>query len=158
MEVFFIVGVSLALVGVVFLAVGIILCLKGNNKKKYTGKTTGRITDMCKNAQSFNSGGDGEGLHFGVYISTRSGKRSKKSSCPIFTYTVDGVQYTRADNMSNDVKRIERMMGRTVDVYYNPENPMDARLTVTSPLCIVGIIFILISIPFLGFGISLLRW
>lgn len=154
MDGFLIAGIILVFIGIVFLTLGIIFCVKGNNKKKYSGRTTGKVIDMCKSAKSFNSGGDGEGLHFGVYVSTGNTSRPKLSSCPIFTYTVNGMQYTRADNVAYDVSMIRHMMERTVDIFYNPSNPADAKLVVRSPLLIVGIVFILVSVLMLGMGMS----
>lgn len=152
---FIIAGGILVAVGVVFLIVAIILLINKSNKKKYSAKTTGKVINMCKSAQSFNAGNDGEGAHFGVYV-TGSTARRKHNRCPIFTYNVNGMQYTRADSIACDIDMINHMMQKQVDVYYAPHNPIDSKLTVRNPLMIIGLVFVFISMLLIGMGIVFL--
>lgn len=154
MEILFITGAIIISVGVIFLILGIIFCLTGNNKKKYSAITVGQVIDMCKNANSFNTGGDGEGAHFGAYVTTGNTNKPKTNRCPVFIYTVNGMQYKRADSISYDIRTVERMMNKPVNVFYNPSEPSDAKLSVRSPLMIVGFTFIGVSVLLLAMGIA----
>ena len=153
MDALMLVGGILAGVGVVFLILGVIFIIIGNGKKKYSAKTTGRVINMCKSSQSFNSGGDGNGAHFGVYV-TGNPNIQKHNRCPVFTYSVNGMQFTHADDIAYDINKIKHMLQQPVDVYYDPRNPADAKLNVRSPLMVVGVIFLIVSLLFFVMGIA----
>ena len=54
---------------------------------------------------------------------SRPGKESKLKSVPIVRYTVDGVTYEGAtDNYSSTYT-----IGKTITVYYNPNNPSEMK-------------------------------
>lgn len=47
----------------------------------------------------------------------------------VYRYVVDGKEYTRADGVRYDKGTVESWMGKTVNVYYNPENPQQSTLS-----------------------------
>lgn len=47
----------------------------------------------------------------------------------VYRYVVDGQEYTRADGVRYDKGTVESWMGKTVNVYYNPENPQQSTLS-----------------------------
>ncbi len=152
MGVFMIVGAGIVGLGLIFLIVAIIVLVKGSGKK-YSAQTTGMVIDMCQSAKSYNSGGDGSGLHAGVYVTTGSSQRMHINRCPIFTYNVNGFQYNRADQVSINESTIRRMLQQPITVYYDPYNPADARLSKKNGMGLIGGIFIIVGLVMIGMGV-----
>lgn len=124
-------------VGAFFLILGVIFVMIGRMKFKCTAETEGRIIDMCLNAYDYNNGNSGN-TAIGIFV----GSSSPGMYCPIFTYRVNGVEYTRASNVSWNQGQIKRKMNKPRTVYYNPENPEQASLTKQSVFAVIGKIFI----------------
>lgn len=123
-------------VGGFILILGVIFFFVGKRNHPYESQTMGYIVDMCMNAYNYNSGGGGN-TKMGIYIGgTGAGNR-----CPIFEYTVHGITYRRADNISWNISYINKKMGQKIPVFYNPQNPAQATLSKISPLKIIGIVF-----------------
>lgn len=128
-------------IGLLFFTLGIIFAIIGKKIFKCTAETEGRIIDMCHNAYNYNYGGSGR-VAIGVHL---GGAADPGMSCPIFTYRVNGMEYTRASNISWNRGQIRRKMNKTRTIYYNPENPEQASLTKQSSLALIGKIFILVG-------------
>ncbi len=47
----------------------------------------------------------------------------------VYRYVVDGKEYTRADGVRYDKGAVQSWIGKTVPVYYNPENPQQSTLS-----------------------------
>ncbi len=129
-------------VGVVALLIGLIfLRVFHNVKRKYTGVTTGTIVDFTWNASSFNveHGGDNTvvkaGEHFTVhaYVGGRSltalHRPYTRMYHKVFSYSVNGMEYIRADVVRYSMDLLEKWKGKTVPVYYDEENPAKAGLS-----------------------------
>lgn len=137
-------------VGMLFLVLGIIFVMVGKVSFKCTAATEGSIIDMCYNAYDYNNGGSGNRA-VGIYV----GDSDPGMYCPIFTYRVNGMEYTRASNVSWNRGQIKRKMNKPRTIYYNPENPKQASLTKQSALAIMGKIFILVGAVSIAVGILL---
>lgn len=124
-------------VGGFFLILGVIFVMIGKMKFKCTAETEGRIIDMCLNAYDYNNGNSGN-VAVGIWV----GSSSPGMYCPIFAYRVNGVEYTRASNVSWNRGQIKRKMNKPRTIYYNPENPEQASLTKQSAFAVIGKIFI----------------
>lgn len=131
-----------------FLILGIIFVIAGKLSFKCTAATEGRIIDMCFNAYDYNNGHSGS-TAFGI----RVGSLEPGMYCPVFTYCVNGMEYTRASNVSWNRDQIKRKINKPRTIYYNPENPKQASLTKRSFLDIMGKIFILVGAVSLAAGI-----
>lgn len=134
--------------GMLFLVLGIIFVMVGKMSFKCTEATEGSIIDMCYNAYDYNIGGSGNGAE-GIYV----GGSDPGMYCPVFTYRVNGMKYTRASNVSWNLGQIKRKMNKPRTIYYNPENPEQASLTKQSFLAIIGKIFILAGVVSIAAGI-----
>ena len=77
----------------------------------------------------------------------------------VYRYVVNGKEYTRADGVRYNRGMVEPLIGKTVTVYYNPDNPQQStlsngggyKLTMTI-LYIVGGLIALLGITLLVFG------
>ena len=47
----------------------------------------------------------------------------------VYQYVVNGREYTRADSVRYDKGTVESWLGKTVNVYYNPEKPQQSTLS-----------------------------
>ena len=77
---------------------GIVMTVDRKHKDSYYGTATGKITDISHHTDS-----DGDDMYVAVY-----------------TYYVDDIEYTFADDTSSSVRH---SMGKIVDIRYNPEHP-----------------------------------
>ncbi len=137
-------------VGMLFFVLGVIFIMVGKAKFKCTAETEGRIIDMCINAYDYNNGGSGH-TAIGIYM----GSFEPGMYCPIFTYRVNGMEYTRASNISWNQGQIKRKMNKPRTIYYNPEKPEQASLTKQSSFAIMGSIFILTGAISIATGVLL---
>lgn len=135
-------------VGMLFFVLGVIFIMVGKANFKCTATTEGRIIDMCLNAYDYNNGGSGH-----TAIGILMGSSSPGMYCPIFTYRVNGIEYTRASNVSWNQGQIRRKMNKPRMVYYNPENPEQASLAKQSVFVIMGRIFSLVGVISIVTGI-----
>ena len=87
---------------------------KKNNLSKYS-HTTGTITSSAFNGYNYNRGKNKN--------SYNKGKSFYGMTHRVYEYEVDGKKYSRADESAviNDV--FNKELGKTVDVYYDKENP-----------------------------------
>ncbi len=138
----FIAGCIVAGMGSLFLLLGIILFCVGKKTWNRTEQVTGTIVDMCRNAYDYNHGGTG---NYDAFSGIRTGSVHRATWCPIYTYTVNGVSYTRASNVSWDKRTVKRKMEVPQNVYYNPNDPKDSSLVKQSIVCLVGGIFLLVG-------------
>lgn len=146
-------GFILLGLGIGFLILGLIFCAFGKRNKR-SSQVEGTIVDMCYNSYMYNHGGNGN-----VKAGISSGSQSLSSSCPVFEYQVNGVTYKRADKVAYNRGRLMRIMGQQRVVYYDPDNPQDASLSMQSPLTVIGVVFsvlgavmIIMAIVFLIIG------
>lgn len=151
----FIAGIILTGIGGLFLLLGIIFIPVGKSIYKCTARTQGKIIGMCRNAYSFNHGGTGG---YDMYINTGGNDIASGTSCPIFTYWVNGAEYRRASNTSYSIGHIKNLItsGKILDVYYNPQNPTEASLQSRSPLLVIGTVFFFAGAGLFALGIIFL--
>lgn len=113
-------GILLALVGVLL----IVAC--GNNKAKCTMRVEATVSSIS------------------VKVLPRRGY-SVKYYTPIFSYTVDGANYsTKADLSTKDVKQFA--VGQKATVLVNPADPAMMRYGSTAGFLIAGIVLALVGL------------
>lgn len=135
-------------VGLLFLILGLAFSMIGKKTFNCTAVTEGRIIDMCYNAYDYNNGNSGR-TAVGIYIGTSD----PGMFCPVFTYRVNGIEYTRASYVSWNKGQINRKMNKPRTIYYNPENPQEASLSKRSILTLMGTIFILVGAVTIAAGV-----
>lgn len=105
---------------------------------RFDRSVTGQVTDLTGNAAQFNEEqGHGEaalftkGSRFPIAVSISSGKSSYRRSSyhKVFTYTVNGQTYTRADGVSYSKNLAMKWLDKEVTVYYDSSNPANASLS-----------------------------
>jgi len=146
-----IVSLIVLIIGLVFLVAGAILLIIGKLTWKCTAKTTGMIVDMCYNAFDYNRGGSGKKA---VLVST--GNSGPNTRCPVFEYSVGGITYRHASNVSWNIGHIKRNMNKPREVFYNPENPNIATLSGLNVLKLLGTILCGVAALTLIVGLILL--
>lgn len=145
-------GIILLGIGAIILIIGAFFIIGSNLTWKYDGKTTGKIVDMCFNAYDYNRGESGR-----VAVGIVSGGGNGGTRRPVFEYCVDGVTYRRAGNVGANPINIHRKIENQVpvNVYYKTEDPFNSTISKTSPLKIVGIVFVSCSVFLIFLGIIL---
>ena len=74
----------------------------------------------------------------------------------VYQYVVDGREYTRADGVRYDKGAVQSWIGKTVNVYYNPENPQQSTLSNGSGYKITMIILYIAGGLIMLVGLALL--
>lgn len=158
MEVLWIVSGSL---GSAALIVGIVFFFIYRNVKRHSDHVVkGRIIDLTWNAAEFNRIHNDEGISLDIggltltggvggrsYSST--GYRTSNTYHRVFSYTVDGKEYVRAEGIRYSKGLIEKTVGTEVNVYYDPHNPHSATLSSGKGYKIVWAILIPVGIALL---------
>lgn len=93
-------------------------------------KTTGEIVDITADAASFNRAqgyADADRKPM-VYVRVHSGSRHSAVYHLVFTYSVYGNQYARADHVGYSKSIAKKKIGQKVDVYYGAEDPTIASI------------------------------
>lgn len=158
MEVLWIVSGSL---GSAALVVGIVFFFIYRNVKCHSDHVVkGRIIDLTWNAAEFNRIHTDEeysldigGLTFRGEVGGRSYSstdyRTSNTFHKVFSYTVDGKEYVRAEGIRYSKGLIEKTVGTEVNVYYDPHNPRSATLSSGKGYKIVWAILIPVGIALL---------
>lgn len=109
---------------VVFLATALSSLYKGLRSRRYQGRTQGTVVQV---------------LHYG----SRREKSRNHNYIPVFSYTVDGVEYKESfDVLATDPKRFQ--VGDTVPLSYDLQDPKkfapegDTSMAISSVLFFVG--------------------
>ncbi len=136
-----------AVTGIISISFTIYLC----GKKKFDAAVSGQIIDSCYNPGEFNhedtwKGADPRFDINGVKVYTTS-------AYPIFSYTVDGKKYTRAEYIYISKSSINRKKKRGVKVYYNTGQPEIATIFNGSVLRLVRNILLIITVVLLCVGL-----
>lgn len=74
----------------------------------------------------------------------------------VYQYEVDGREYTRADGVRYNKGAVQSWIGKTVNVYYNPENPQQSTLSNGSGYKITMIILYIAGGLIMLVGLALL--
>lgn len=124
--------------GIIFFAVGIIsIC--SHYTKIHTYKTTrGEIVDVVEREHTSSH-------------RTASGHRSSRTSTvysALYEYEVDGKTYQFCNNIYSSRYPT---IGASATIYYNPKDPGDAYMKQSA---VMGIIFSIIGVVLIGFGIA----
>lgn len=127
------------IIGGVLVIVGLGFIFPWKNVAKLKGETTGVIKDITElDASAFNEkmaekSGLSKPAGKGIYVKTTVGGRqagdAKVMFHSIYAYTVDGVEYTRADGLGYNKGLAEKKIGKEVTVHYNPNSPFQASLS-----------------------------
>jgi len=147
----FIAGCIVGGIGGVFLLLGITFCCVGKKIWKCTEQVNGRIVNMCMNAYDYNHGETGNS-NIGIKI----GGTSPGTRCPVFSYMVNGVEYSRASNVAWNIGMIKRKMQQPQTIYYNPDNPQQSSLSRQSVWSTLGKVFILVGLVMIVVGLAFL--
>ena len=125
-----IIGSIFALLGFIFTAVGVISLIKDMSFMRNAETTDAVITDI-------------ESEHYG------SGEDRKTRHTVWVEYTVDGTDYSEVLNEMTDNYSSSMREGKSIKVYYDPDNPSDVR-TVSY---VLEIVFFSLGLPFLIVGV-----
>ncbi len=142
-------------VGVLLIVIGLIFILPYKNVRRFSKeKVQGQIVDMVWNAAMYNRpldevanveqfkvagmelrpgtrnagieiGGDGEQDPNRPIV----GRGDINMYHKVYRYVVNGKEYTRADGVRYNEGAVKKWIGKTVPVYYNPENPQQSTLS-----------------------------
>ena len=129
-SVFLIMGLVLLLAGIVF-----VICWR--HLARYSGETTGVITDITSSGAWYNDRAEKEAAisqedrRLQVQMHTNTGRYGSHSNmyAPVFQYVVDGRTYSRASGLSYNKGLAQKKLGKTVPVYYNVNKPQKASLS-----------------------------
>lgn len=160
MEIFALLGL---IIGGVLMIVGIGFIFPWKAVAKLKGETAGVIKDITEQeASAFNEKmaeklGLSKPVGKGIYVKTAVGGKMmddpKVMYHSIYSYSVDGVEYTRADGLGYNKGLAEKKVGKEVTVYYNPNSPFQASLSfgkgykyLSIGLISSGAIFLLIAL------------
>lgn len=146
-------GYILICISAIFLILGIIFFIVGKSTWKCTEMATGKIVGMCMNAYDYNHGGTGN-TAAGIKAGASS---SPTTQCPIFEYTVNGVNYNQASNVAWNKSYIKKKMNKPQNIYYNPLNPKQASLLKQSILSIIGKVFTPIGVGMFILSVVLIK-
>ncbi|MDE6760874.1 MAG: hypothetical protein K2J90_09390 [Lachnospiraceae bacterium] len=133
--------------GIIVISFTIYLC----SKKKFDAVVSGQIIDSCYNPGEFNhedtwKGADPRFDIDGVRVYTTS-------AYPIFSYTVNGKEYTRAEYIYISRSSINRKKKRGVKVYYKASQPEIATIFNGGILRLVRNILLIITVVLLCVGL-----
>ena len=135
------------IIGVVALIAGIVFIFPWITVSSLSGKTTGKIIGMTRNAMDYNETANYETaeetkekeeestLH--IHISAGVGGKNTRMGgtkpsnmyYTIFSYFVDGTEYRRASAVAYNKGYINKRIGKNVPVYYDMKNPERASLS-----------------------------
>lgn len=149
-------GLIVDAVGCVFLFLGIFFWVTGKKNWKDPAVTNGRIVDMCLDNISYKKAflantGDSDGFKTGI-----SGVGEEGTAFPVFSYTVNGVEYRTTGNVAYERRLVRKRIGQDCMVYYDPQDPRRASLSKTSALAVLGKIFVIVGLFLISFGIPFL--
>lgn len=100
-------------------------------KKKNMVTTEGIIVDMCLNPANYNLGLEKSWTMInGMKVSVSMGSCSSSHNMyyPVYEYVVNGVTYRRARGIGYSSLLAEKKIGRTVTVFYDPNNPEKSKM------------------------------
>lgn len=134
-------GIVFIGMGLIAIIVGLVFIIPYKNVRRFAGsKVQGQIVDMVWNASEFNQPREDvaniEQFSVGG-VEMRVGTRSRMGGDPptanmyhkVYRYVVDGKEYMRADGVRYNKGAVKSWIGKTVPVYYNPENPQQSTLS-----------------------------
>ena len=147
-------SMAFLLMGFLFLFLTLVIHITNKDKKNKFLKychTTGTITSSAFNGYNYNRGKNKN--------SYNKGKSFYGMTHRIYEYEVDGKKYSRADESAviNDV--FNKELGKTVDVYYDKENPNKSFIDIpkrNDEMKVLLITFLSLSSFFLMIGLVLL--
>ena len=133
-------GSIFLIIGLVLLLVGIIFVICWRHLARYSGETTGVITDITWSGYQYNKQAEEATISRGdrkphIQMNANTGHSSgylggnKTMYAPIFQYAVDGRTYSRASGLAYSKGLAQKKLGKTVPVYYNVNNPQRASLS-----------------------------
>ena len=145
---------------------------------RFDRTTTGKVTDLTQNAAKFNQAqghaeavlGEGSRFQVRVKVGGRSMMRKVDGSVrtntggqfsttntyhKVYTYTVGGETYTRADGVRYSRGLAEKWLDKEVPVYYDSADPSRASLSNGKGYRLVCCILIPIGIALLGLAVWL---
>lgn len=137
-------GLILIGIGIIFWFLAFLFRIIGKRSGKKSA-VEGCIIDMCFDNVNFNMGGSGN-IRAGIM-----GTGDVTNYYPVFSYTINGVEYKRAGNISYNRGRLKKKIGQTCMVYYDPKNPQKASLSKNSAFTIISRVFMPV-----GFGLFIL--
>lgn len=131
-------------IGIVFIIIGLIICVVGVRKqKKCTEVTEGKIVDIAREVRSGDSNKSYTG---GIQIGRVSiGSEPREIYLyPIYEYKVNGNTYVEKSTTNSN----GAVIGQTVEIHYNPNNPRDFYSGKSGIIIqiVLGIIFSIIGI------------
>lgn len=156
--------------GAVVLIIGLIFLIPLRYiTTRFDRTTTGKVIDLTKNAAKFNKelghepiqvGGKDSPFRFEVQVGSRSrvsyrnGHRvhvtTSNTYHKVYTYTVNGQTYTRADGIRYSKNLAKKWLDKEVPVHYDSSDPSQASLSEGKGYKLVCWILIPIGIVLLG--------
>lgn len=156
-------------IGIVLIILGLAFVFPYKAVSRLSAVTEGIIKDMTYDAMSYNQrvaeklkGSEKERTKEKMYITMGVGEHhgisgeSKKMYHAVYFYTVNGIEYSRAEGLGYNKGIVEKNLGNQVAVHYNPENPLNASLSSGMVYRVLSSTFILIGIILMLAGILLL--
>ncbi len=137
------IGCICGILGGLFWGIG-----KGSGKKKAV--TDGRIVDLCFDHVNYNMGGSGR-VKAGI-----KGAGTMRTAYPVFSYTVNGVEYRKAGTVAYNRGTVKKKIGKDCKVYYDPQNPNKASLGKNSVWAVLGKVFLPVGLGLLLLGLLFL--
>ncbi len=123
-------------------------------------ETTGEVVDLTRSAARFNHDAqpEKEGAAPEDYIHIRVGNSNATANYHrVFTYTVNGQTFTRADIVSYSRGLAKKWLGRTVTVYYDSADPSGGTLTNGKGFRLAGKILLAVALVLAVVTLILLR-
>lgn len=153
-------GIVLLCIGGVLLIVGIAFIFPYRVVSGLSSTTKGVIKDITYNAYAYNErvagkfateknagSSDKPGIRVsaGVGGYNNSGSNPKQMYHTIYSYMVDGVEYSRAAGPGYNKGIVEKKIGTEVTVYYDPADPLKSSLS-------SGTVYKILSCSFIPVG------
>lgn len=150
-------------IGGILLIVGIAFIFPYRAISKLSAVVKGVIKDITNDAYRYNQritskfekgkkveNPPKSGVRFSAGVGGRSNfdGKSKQMYHVIYSYTIDGVEYSRADGPGYTKEIVKKRIGSEVIVHYDPQNPLNASLS-------TGMVYKILSCSFIPVGIVL---
>lgn len=151
-------------IGGILLIVGIAFIFPYRVVSKLSAVVKGVIKDITNDAYRYNQritskfekgkkveNPPKSGVRFWAGVGGRSnfGGESKQMYHVIYSYTIDEVEYSRADGPGYNKGIAKKRIGSEVIVHYDPQNPLNASLS-------TGMVYKILSCSFIPAGIVLI--
>lgn len=152
-------GSIFLIIGLILLLAGIIFVICWRHLARYSGETTGVITDITWSGYRYNKRAEedhNENHKLRVQVNRNTGSSRNNMYTPVFQYAVDGRTYSRASGLAYNKGIAQKKLGKTVPVYYNVNNPQKASLSNGKGYKMLGLGFSIGGILFCIIGFALI--